>query len=323
MAWLRKSKQKGQRVVRRVRPDGTVKEYRYAKYTPKKRETGDTVEGLIDAYQSSPEWAALSASTKAGRTGYLKRLSDHAHARVADIKRRDIIAIHDAMRTAVGDGAANGFLAAAKALFAWAVEKEWIETLPTLRVKAAPSGHHRAWTVAEADRAERLLPEHLRRLVVLARHTGQRRGDLCAMLWSAYDGDFIRVTQQKSKPGAEPVRLTIPVTPALRAELDVWKEKATAVTILTNAAGKPWIAQSLSHVLPKALARIGMADDLNVHGLRKLAAAELANAGCSPHEIASITGHRTLGMVELYTRSVDQERLASAAIVRLADRKGK
>jgi hypothetical protein len=31
----------------------------------------------------------------------------------------------------------------------------------------------------------------------------------------------------------------------------------------------------------------------------------------------SITGHRTLSMVELYTRSADQERLATAAVHRL------
>jgi len=73
--------------------------------------------------------------------------------------------------------------------------------------------------------------------------------------------------------------------------------------------------------LPIALVRVGLSNDLNVHGLRKLAAAELADAGCSVHEIASITGHKSLSMVQLYTRSADQERLASAAIVRLSEQK--
>ena len=58
---------------------------------------------------------------------------------------------------------------------------------------------------------------------------------------------------------------------------------------------------------------------LPVHGLRKLAAAELAAAGCTTHEIASITGHRTLAMVQLYTQSVSQETLARSAIVRLGN----
>jgi hypothetical protein len=45
----------------------------------------------------------------------------------------------------------------------------------------------------------------------------------------------------------------------------------------------------------------------------------LADAGCSMHEIAAITGHDSLSMVQLYTRSADQERLASAAIIRLSE----
>lgn len=40
-------------------------------------------------------------------------------------------------------------------------------------------------------------------------------------------------------------------------------------------------------------------------------------AGCSAHEIQSITGHRTLQMVEHYTKAARQKRLASAAITKL------
>jgi integrase len=43
----------------------------------------------------------------------------------------------------------------------------------------------------------------------------------------------------------------------------------------------------------------------------------LAEAGCSTHEIAAITGHETLAMVELYTRGADQKRRAAAAIQKL------
>lgn len=319
MPWQRKteSKPKGGRVVRRKQADGTIKEYRYAAYKPKQaRQAVDTIGALIDAYQTSPEWHALAANTRAWRTGYLKPLARIGHAPVVEVSRREIIALHDAMRER-GDGAAKGFLMAAAAVFAWAVDKMWIEHSPVTRIKSAPGGQHRAWTRQEADAAQRLLPPYLARVIVLARHTGQRRGDLCAMLWSAYDGNVIRLTQQKTKPGSQPVKLTIPVAPALRAELDAWKAEAKAVTILTNGHGVPWNAATLTKALPDALAKIGLPRGLNVHGLRKLAAAELAQAGCSVHEIASITGHRTLRMVEHYTRSADQTRLAQSALGRL------
>jgi integrase len=155
-------------------------------------------------------------------------------------------------------------------------------------------------------------------VVVLARYTGQRRADLCAMTWAPYDGATVRLTQQKT--GAARV---IPCHPELRVELDHWKLAAAAVTILTKTLGRPWMPQHLSHELPGALVKLELSRDLNVPGLRKLAAAELAHAGCSVHEIASITGHRSMSMVQLYTRSADQERLASAAVIRLSEHRDK
>jgi integrase len=182
------------------------------------------------------------------------------------------------------------------------------------KIRPLPGGHLRAWTIEEAERACAGLPEHLRRVVILARYTGQRRGDLCTMGWSAYDGERIRVVQHKTG-----TPLVIPAHPVLKAELDQWQRIAS--TILTNADGRPWNSNLLSYHMPHALAKLGLPDDLNVHGLRKLAAANLADAGCSIHEIASITGHASLSMIALYTKSADQERLATAAIYRLT--KGK
>jgi integrase len=309
------------RVVRHTMADGTVKEYRYDPHQPKRRgvAVGDTLASLIAAFQRSPEWLRLAADTRQNYTLYLRTLDRVGHVRAADVKRRDLLTIRDSVAASRGNGAAFGFVRAVSALFAWGVDREWLEhNIAHGCTKGLPRGHLRAWTAQEAATAIALLPEHLRRVVVLALYTGQRRGDLCSLPWSAYDGRAIRLTQGKT---AEP--LVIPCHPALKAELDGWTVCRTAVTILTDAQGKPWKPNLLSHYLPAALVRIGLSNELNIHGLRKLAATNLAEAGCSAHEIASVTGHRTLAMVALYTRSVDQERLASAAIVRLSERKYK
>lgn len=301
------------KTVRRKLADGTVKVYRYARHGGKAQERApDSTASLIAAYQRSPEWRALAASTQTGYTIYLRPLQTLGHLAATAWTRRDILTLRDAIATSRGNGAATGFIRAASALFTWAVDREWIEHTPVTRIKPLEGGHLRAWTLLEAEAAEAALPVHLARVVILARYTGQRRGDLCAMGWSAYDGTSIRLVQQKT---GEP--LVLPVPAALKTRLDTWPR--IAGTILTDARGRPWKPQDLSHALPIALATIGLPDDLNVHGLRKLAAAELADAGCSMHEIAAITGHRSLSMVQLYTRSADQERLASAAIIRLSE----
>jgi integrase len=310
-----KSRQKAGRTVRHTLADGTVKVYSYARHArkPTQRAPDSTAE-LIAAYQRSPEWRALAASTQTGYTIYLRPLLKLGHLPASSWIRRDILHLRDAIAASRGNGAATGFIGAASALFTWAVDREWIEHTPVIRIKALPGGHLRAWTREEADAAEAQLPPHLARVVILARYTGQRRGDLCSMGWSAYDGATIRLVQQKT--GAP---LVLPVHAALKAGLDTWPR--IAATILTDARGRPWKPQDLSHALPVALVQIGLSNDMNVHGLRKLAAAELADAGCSVHEIAAITGHQSLSMVQLYTKSADQERLATAAIVRLSERK--
>ncbi len=54
--------------------------------------------------------------------------------------------------------------------------------------------------------------------------------------------------------------------------------------------------------------------DVSAHGLRKSACKALAEAGCSPHEIMAITGHKTLKEVERYTKGVEQKKLARNAM---------
>lgn len=312
-----KSRKKAGRTVRHTLADGTVKIYRYARHSRKATaRASDSTAELIAAYQRSPEWIALAPATQQSYALYLRPLFKVGHLPVQSWSRRDILTLRDAIRTASGNGAATSFVRAASVLFAWAVDREWIEHSPVTKIKRLTLGHLRAWTREEAATAEAGLPTYLAHVVVLARYTGQRRGDLCTMGWSAYDGATIRLVQQKTR-----APLVLAVHPALKAHLDAWPRVAS--TILTNARDRPWKPGDLTHAMPKALLQIGLSDDLNVHGLRKLAAAELADAGCSVHEIAAITGHRSLSMVQLYTRSADQERLASAAIVRLANFRGK
>jgi len=110
------------------------------------------------------------------------------------------------------------------------------------------------------------------------------------MAWSRYDGRTIKLTQGKTK-----VMLVISVHPVLKAELDGWRATATSTMILTSVIGKPWNPESLTTVMRRTVDELGVPDGLNIHGLRKLAASMLAEAGCSTHEIVAITGHRNLG----------------------------
>lgn len=314
----KRSSKKVGRVVRYRLKDGTLQTKTYPPYKPRLRTRGDTVGDLIKAWEGSPEWAKLAPRTKYHYAHYARHILCMEQVEVRRVSRADLFDLRDAIATASGHGAATGFSRTMSALFGFAVEREWIAVAPTAKLRRGlESGHWPAWTPADAALALAHLPEPLRRAVVLALYTGQRRGDLIRMAWSAYDGSRIRLVQEKT--GGP---LVIPAAAELRAELDDWRQNAASTLILTGTTGRPWRAENLSKQLGKALARIeGFPTHRNIHGLRKLAASNLAQAGCTLHEIAAITGHKSLAMLQLYTASVDQERAAEAAIIKLAERR--
>jgi integrase len=90
--------------------------------------------------------------------------------------------------------------------------------------------------------------------------------------------------------------------------------------MLTRPDGKPWKLDHFTHALIDAARAAGLVG-LSFHGLRKTAAAWLAEAGASANEIASITGHKTLGEVTRYTAAADQRSRATAAMGKLAGRR--
>ena len=56
----------------------------------------------------------------------------------------------------------------------------------------------------------------------------------------------------------------------------------------------------------------------SAHGLRKAAAARLAEHGATEQEIMALTGHRTSKEVDRYTRSASQKVHADSAMAKLA-----
>lgn len=307
------------RVKRVIRADGTIKEYRYAAYkkpvaapVPEAPWIAKGTLGEVMAnWQRSPEWRALARSTQELYSRAMADLRDGDALPIGNITRKDLIQQRNAIaqNPKRGPGAARSFVIGCAALFKFA--KEYGETIaiphPTERLATGLQvGELAVWSEAEYALAVKHLPEHLRRIVVLARFTGQRRSDLIKMKWSDYDGSSIHVVQQKT--GTE---LDIPVGPQLKAELAAWRGLPSQ-PILTRPNGLPWVGANVSKVLPRELDKIpGFPKERNLHGLRKLCATALAEAGATMHQIMAITGHKTPTMVLHYTKGVEQKKLAS------------
>ena len=174
---------------------------------------------------------------------------------------------------------------------------------------------HEPWPPELIERFLREARPSLRLAVKLALYTGQRRSDLVKMKWSQFDGEYIEVRQQKT--GA---LLSIPCHKALRAELK--SVPRVAETILIGERGRPLTGKSLGALVRQALREMGV-NGYAIHGLRKNAAVALADAGCEVFEIAAITGHLSLEMVQHYAKRRDQRRHARAAIDKWEAQSGK
>ncbi len=229
------------------------------------------------------------------------------HVPLKELRRRVILQFRDTLARDRGTGAANQFIQCTSAFLSWALDREWVEANAAARIGMLSYKPFPAWTKEMTREAIQTLPAHLSRVVVLALFTGQRRGDLCAMKWSDIQGNAVHVIQQKT--GTE---LWIPLHPVLATAMEGWPR--TSDHILTGVRGSAMTVYNVTRSMNDAQERGLLPKGFNVHGLRKLAAALLAEAGCSTHEIAAITGHKTLKMVEHYTRSVDQRRMAEDAI---------
>jgi len=295
--------------------------------TARARHEAGTLGHLIQRWEASPEYLGLSKMTKGNRDRYLKAFAspEFSTRQVASLTRAELLDVRNIVAANSGPAAANMFVQSASSLLSWAVDRGEIPYNVLMRAKALPGGHFPAWSEEEARIAIEKFPEAQRRAVILAYHTGLRRGDLITVGWSAFDGEAIWIQPQKTRKAREakqlaPLRLAC--GPALRAELERWKaENSTrakpATTILTSPTGLPWGKEGISFAIKKEVDRLKLREGLNLHGFRKLAATRLAEAGASANEIAAALGWESLSHVQLYTRAADQKRLAEAAVLRL------
>ena len=93
------------------------------------------------------------------------------------------------------------------------------------------------------------------------------------------------------------------------------------LTFLTTAFGKPFTAAGFGNWFRDQCDAAGL-PHCTFHGLRKAAARRLAEYGCTPHEIAAITGHGTLKEIERYTKAASGKRLAESAMNKVKLRTG-
>ncbi|MGB3448738.1 MAG: tyrosine-type recombinase/integrase [Xanthobacteraceae bacterium] len=275
-----------------------------------------TFRHLVVAYFKSGEYAALDVSTRNWQRRALERICEtHGNNLVSQMQPRHVRLLRDELLST--PAAANQRLKALRALFSWGNENDETTVNPVLgvkRLKYASEGHH-SWTDAEIAQYQKRHPVGTKARLAfdLLRFIAFRREDVVRIGPDHISDGRVQYRQAKNED-RNPVDIDIPLHPDLAASI-----AATATgdkTFLVTEFGKAFTANGFGGKF-KDWCRQANLPHCSAHGIRKATATTLAENAASPHEIMSITGHRTLAEVERYAKAARMRKLADTAMEKL------
>ena len=318
-----------------VNPDGTPngewwRNYRKLSGEPSAAERPGTFTALIAAYKAGPDWALLADSTRTDWTRYLAVVElAWGDEPVVGVTPKNILELRDAYADVppadselatkpiedykARHASANNLLRALSAMFAWSIPRDWRTDNPCDHVPKLKGGESYApWPMRGIEHFRKHARPVLWWVAAHALYTGQRQGDVLAMMRSHVHGGEVRVIQEKTRK-----ELWIPLHRDLRAVQEQMPRVSTH--LLTSSAGTPWTQDGFRASWQLEMGRRIFAPlkrhRLVFHGLRKSAVVMLLEAGCTTAQVQAITG-QSLDMVEHYAEQVNQRKLARAAILK-------
>lgn len=281
----------------------------------------------------SPEWFVLDPATKKQNVTLAQEFLDSRieasidvfwkDMPIADFRRRHMKLL--LTRKAATPHVAKHQMTAIRRMINAAMDEEWIEFDPTLKMKWRPATKgFRAWTDAEITQYEaHWAPGTTARLVyALAIWLGNRRGDVANLRWDQRSTvnvvidsvmkpvDVFDLRQMKGDK-----RLFVPVTPMLEEVLTATERRGD--TVLVTAYGKPFSGKSLTGHMALWTKAAGLPPGCTIHGLRKTLGRFLAEGDASTRQLMDILGHDNIEHAELYSRDAAQIRLAHSGMAKV------
>jgi integrase len=273
---------------------------------------------LIQEYKSSAAFRRLSLGTQKVRAGILDELSvSYGDFPYSQLDQRAVLKLRD--QKAHVPEAANARVKAIRQVYKYALEYniEGIETDPTRDVRLLhsdnPDGFH-AWTAEEVEKFEQAHPigTNARLALALMLYAGcARRSDVIVLGKQHLTKDGRLQYKQFKGRNKKPVHIDIPVISELRKIIDA--SPCGDLTFVVTKFGKPFTSNGFGNWFKKRCKEAGL-PHCSAHGVRKAAAARLAELGCSDHEIMAIGGWQTLKEVQRYTKGARKRVLSDNAM---------
>ena len=273
-----------------------------------------SVDAAIVGFYGHESYLSLAPASRSTRRQSLEVFRrEHGTKPIAALQRQHIAKLLAERKPA---GARN-LLNALKALMRFAVLTGLIEHDPAIslkapKVKTAVAGGIHSWNEDEiADyRSTHPIGTTARLALELALNTACRRSDLIEIGPQHIRDGIFSYNQHKTLAA-----VAMPVHPDLLEVLAATPK--TNMRFLMASTGRPFTPNTFGNKFREWCRDAGL-PQCSVHGLRKAQARRLAEAGCSAHQIASVTGHKTLSEVQRYADAANRGHMAKAAMASVA-----
>lgn len=149
-------------------------------------------------------------------------------------------------------------------------------------------------------------PVWLRPLLIVALHTGMRRGEILNLIWKDVDFNRRLVTIQKSKNGE---KRAIPMSLTLLNTLRAFGK-------VIDITGKvfPISVRSLREGFDKAVSKSAL-ENFHFHDLRHTFATRLVQAGVDLYKVKELLGHKTITMTMRYAHHYPESLRSSVEVL--------
>lgn len=267
-----------------------LKEWRNSAVKYKQLYAHGTVGWLIAQYKKSPRYDELAPNTKKLYNWHFPEIERVFGDRLAKIiTRQHAAAFYHSF--SAHKHKASKMVQVARIIFAFGRDIGIFNENPfeKLRVRKGDS-RETVWTTEMLElakaKAVQMGMSSIALAIQMGMDTGQRPGDLRLLTWNRYNGLTIKLRQTKTKAWVE-----VPIMAELRTMLNK-ADKTSPVILITEATGKPYTKDMLSHRIRDVLRAAEIPDHIQFRDLRRTAVVRLAEHGCDIPEICAITGHR-------------------------------
>lgn len=271
---------------------------------------GELVDSYVDKHlkPNARSWRNVASGLRHAR------MNRFTKGRVAEMKRRDIIAVIDEIVAEGKPQAAINHLRHLKMMFNWAAGRDMIANNPCDGVKSPGRTTERDRVLSDLEiaavwKATADLPAPFGAMYRMFLLTGQRRSEVATMQWHEVGGTVWTIPREKVKkdrPHAVPLSKTALTT---LASLPIYGPEAYVFS--TTDGDRP---SSNFNKVKQELDRVSGTSGWTIHDIRRTVRTKLAELGVTEVVARKVVNHETGKVDRIYNRHayLDEKRKALA-----------